>query len=99
MDAQYIISSWEEGTKLHRGLFTGVAQSAMGYGLAGFLSAVASRPALGPTQHLIQWLPGALPEGFMQLSRNAYQSPPSGAEVKNGGAIPPLPRTFYWRGA
>jgi hypothetical protein len=27
------------------------------------------------------------------------QSPPVRAEIKNGGAIPPLPRTFSWRDA
>jgi hypothetical protein len=27
----------------------------------------------------------------------ADHSPPSSAEVKNGGAIPPLPDTFLWR--
>jgi hypothetical protein len=31
--------------------------------------------------------------------READHSPPSNAEVKNGGAIPPLPNVSSWRGA
>jgi hypothetical protein len=31
--------------------------------------------------------------------REDQHSPPSSAEVKNGGAIPPLPDTSSWRGA
>jgi hypothetical protein len=37
----------------------------------------ASRPALGPTQPPVQWVPGALSPG-----RDADHSPPSSAEVK-----------------
>jgi hypothetical protein len=33
------------------------------------------------------------------LMCEANHSPPSDAEVKNGGAIPPLPHMFAWRGA
>jgi hypothetical protein len=52
-----------------------------------------SRPALGPIQPHIQRIPGAL---FMLVKRpgpEADHSPPSSAEVKNGGAISPLPHT------
>jgi hypothetical protein len=54
----------------------------------------ACRPALGPTQPPIQWVPGVKRPG-----READHSPPSSAEVKNGGAMPPLPYTSSWRGA
>jgi hypothetical protein len=42
-----------------------------------FLFTTASRMALGPTQPPIQWVPGAL-----SLGREAENSPPSSAEVK-----------------
>jgi hypothetical protein len=31
--------------------------------------------------------------------RQDDHSPASSAEIKNGGAIPPIPHTFSWRGA
>jgi hypothetical protein len=31
--------------------------------------------------------------------REAHRSPQTNAEVKNGGAIPPLPHMFTYRGA
>jgi hypothetical protein len=37
--------------------------------------------------------------GVKRLRREADHSPPSSAEVKNGGSIPPLPHTSSWRGA
>jgi hypothetical protein len=48
-----------------------------------------SRQAPGPTQPPIQWVPGALAPGIKRPGREA----PSSAQVKNGGAIPPLPCT------
>jgi hypothetical protein len=45
--------------------------------------ATASRPALGPTQPPIQWVPGAPSLGEMRPGREADNSPPSNAEVKN----------------
>jgi hypothetical protein len=60
-----------------------------------FLCSTASRPALGPTQPRIQWVPGALSPEVKRPEREAYHSPPSSAEVKKVGAIPPLPHTFY----
>jgi hypothetical protein len=51
-----------------------------------FFFSAASRLALGPTQPPIQWVPVVKGPG-----REANHSPPSSVEVKNGGAIPPLP--------
>jgi hypothetical protein len=61
-----------------------------------FLHFTISRPALGPTQPPIQWEPGAFSPGVQWPRREADHSPSSSAEVKNGGAIPPLPGTSSW---
>jgi hypothetical protein len=43
-----------------------------------------SRPALGPTQPPVQWVPGILTPGVKtRLGRDADHSPPSSAEVVN----------------
>jgi hypothetical protein len=60
------------------------------------LNSTESRPALGPTQPPIQWVRGALSPMVKRPGREADQSPPSTAEVKNGGAISPLPHTPSW---
>jgi hypothetical protein len=59
----------------------------------------ASRPALGPTQPPMQWVPGVLSPGAKRPGREADCSPPSTADVKNGGAIPALLNTSSWHGA
>jgi hypothetical protein len=41
-----------------------------------------SRPALGPTEPPIQWVPGAISPGVKQQGREADHSPPASAEVK-----------------
>jgi hypothetical protein len=70
---------------------------ATGYWLDGrgkiFLFSTASRAALRPTQPPIQWVPGVLALKVKRPGREADNSLPSSAEVKNGGAIPPLPHT------
>jgi len=48
-----------------------------------FLFATASRPALGSTQHPIQWVAEALTPMVKQPGREADHSPSSGGEVKN----------------
>jgi hypothetical protein len=48
-----------------------------------------SRTALGPIQPPIQWV-----RGVKRTEREADHSPPSSAEVKNGGAILPLLHVF-----
>jgi hypothetical protein len=40
---------------------------------------------------LMQWVPGAVSSGVKRLEREVDHSPPPIVEVKNGGAIPPLP--------
>jgi hypothetical protein len=64
-----------------------------------FLFSTASRPTLGPRQPHIQWVPGAVSPGVKRLGREADHSPPSSAEVKNGGAIPPLSHMSSWYSA
>jgi hypothetical protein len=67
--------------------------TAIGYGL-GELDSIPStarlfskafRPALGPTQPPIQWIPGV-----KRQEHEDDHSPSSSAEVKNGGATLPL---------
>jgi hypothetical protein len=47
-----------------------------------FLFSTSSRPALGPTQPPIQWVPGHLSPGVKGPGREADYSPPTSAEVK-----------------
>jgi hypothetical protein len=42
---------------------------------------------------------GGFSLGIKRQGRKAHYSPPFSIEVKNGGAIPPLPRTCSWRDA
>jgi hypothetical protein len=58
-----------------------------------------SLPALGSTQPSIQGVSGALLSGVRRPGREADLLPPLSAEVKNGGAIPPLLYSSSWRGA
>jgi hypothetical protein len=64
-----------------------------------FIYGTVSRLAAGPIQPLIQWMAGALSPGVKQLGHEGDHLPPSSAEVKNGGAIPPLPSMSSWYGA
>jgi hypothetical protein len=59
-----------------------------------FSSPRCAGPALGPNHPHIQWEPGAKRQG-----READQSLPYSAEVKNDGAIPPLSLMSSWNGA
>jgi hypothetical protein len=56
-----------------------------------FLFSIGSRPALGLTQHPIQWVLWVKQPGC-----KADHSPPSGAEIKNGGAVLPLIHVSSW---
>jgi hypothetical protein len=56
-----------------------------------FLFSTTPRLVPGPTQPPIQWVLGTLSLGVKWPGCETYHSPPSSAEVKNDGAIPPLP--------
>jgi hypothetical protein len=60
------------------------------------LFSTSSRPALGPTQPPIQCVPGAVSPGVKRPGRKGYYSPPPSADVKDGGALPPLRNTCSW---
>jgi hypothetical protein len=51
---------------------------------------------LGCIQLPIQWLLGEISEWIKRHVREANGSPPTSTEVKNAGAIPPLPHTSSW---
>jgi hypothetical protein len=58
-----------------------------------FLFTTTSRPALGPTQILIQWVPGSFSLGVKRPGCEADHSPQSSAKVKNArsyASTPPI---------
>jgi hypothetical protein len=52
--------------------------------------------ALGLTQPLMKCVPGAISVEVKLRVHEADHSAPSSAEIKNGGAILPLPHTSSW---
>jgi len=54
---------------------------------------------LGSIQPRTQWVPGALYPRVKPPGRKADHSPPSSAELRMRGAIPPIPHASSWRGA
>jgi hypothetical protein len=83
----------------------GIAQSVkrLGYGFHGLgfgvcfpegtresLFSIRFRPALGQPQPPVEWVPDAVSPGLNRQGHEAEHSPPSSAEFKNDGAIPPL---------
>jgi hypothetical protein len=60
-----------------------------------FLVTTVSRPALGPTQPPIQWVPGTLSLGVKRPAREADHSPPPSAEVKNVWSYTPTPQYVF----
>jgi hypothetical protein len=87
-----LIHSWKE-SRYSDGLGTGRLEFDSLQGHKLFLCFVVSRPSLGLTQLPIKWVPRALSLGVKRPAREAGYLPLSSAEIKNGGAIPPLPDT------
>jgi hypothetical protein len=56
-------------------------------------------PDLGPTRPLKQRIPENLSPGIKRSRREADHSPKCSVEVKNIGAIPPLPYISSWYSA
>jgi hypothetical protein len=66
-----------------------VFESVQGLGI--FLFTAAFRPALGPTQPPVQWVPGALSLVVKRPGREADHSHPSSVEVKNAWSYTSIP--------
>jgi len=66
----------------HTGWTIGVLGFDCRRGLGIFLFTTASRTALGPSQPPVQWVSGSLSLGVKGPGREADNSPPSSAEVK-----------------
>jgi hypothetical protein len=64
-----------------------------------FLYSTASRSVLGPTQPPVRGVLGAVSLGLKRPERGPNHSPPYSAEVKNSGAINPLPHMSLLRSA
>jgi hypothetical protein len=85
----------EQLSRYSNGLWAGRPGFDSRKGEESVLFSAAPRPALGPIKPPIQWVQGALSHGVKRLGRKANHPTPSGAEVKNGGAILPLPVCLY----
>jgi hypothetical protein len=70
------------GTAIGYGLDEGGVGVRVPVGSRIFFIPTLSRPALGPTQPPIQWVPGALSPEVKRQGRDADHSPPISAEVK-----------------
>jgi hypothetical protein len=81
----------EEEEEEEEGADDRVFESDQGLGICLFTTV--SRPALGPTQSPIRWVPRSLSLGVKRPGRKVDHSPPSSAEVKNAWSytsIPPI---------
>jgi hypothetical protein len=67
-----VVSSWTTGVQFPAGA------------MMGFFFATDFRPSPGPTEPLIQRVPGALTSAVKRPGREADNSSPSIAEIKNG---------------
>jgi hypothetical protein len=88
---------WSRGTSV--GIATRLWAEILGFdsrqGQNIFLFSTATRPALEPTQPPIRCVLAAVSPGVTRQGREADHSPPSNAEVKNGGATPPFPLCLH----
>jgi hypothetical protein len=64
-----------------------------------FLFSIVGRPAVGPTQLPMKCAMEAISWRVTRSGWEADHSSPSSVEVKNGGAIPPLPHMPSWHSA
>jgi hypothetical protein len=72
-----------------------IAGSSSERGWEFFFFTTASRQALGPTQPPIQWVPGVISLAIKLPGREADQSPPSSAEVKNAWSYTSTPQHAF----
>jgi hypothetical protein len=68
-------------------------ESRQGMGIFPFTTA--SRPALGPAQSPIQWIPGDLSLGVRRPGSEADHSPPSSAKFKNAWSYTYAPQYAF----
>jgi hypothetical protein len=60
-----------------------------------FLFTTVSKPALGPTQPPIQWVPGALSLVVKRPGRETDHSPPSSDDIKNAWSYTSTPQYAF----
>jgi len=88
----YAVNSLSIATRLRAGRLG--FESQLGLGMFLFATSV-SRPAPGPNQPPIPWVPGAPSLGVKRWRREANHSPPTGAEIKNAWSCTSTPQYVF----
>jgi hypothetical protein len=90
--AQILVRSWDSSVSIATRIYNSWQREEI------LLFSLTLRPGLGPTQPPIEWALGAVSPGIKGQRHEADHSHQFIADIKNGGAVLPLPHTSSFHG-